>query len=103
MPAKPAKEQWTGTNVTKARAYWRMRLPLPCYLCGRPVVAEDKWVVEHMVPRSAGGSVLAVSNQFVSHRKCSDRSGGKITRAKQLAAKKAKWLDSAQSRNLRGV
>jgi len=71
---------WTGHKVTKARATWTQRLPLPCYQCKRPVYPGTAWVVEHMTPRSQGGT-LGPENQWVSHRHCSDRSGGRMAAA----------------------
>lgn len=67
--------RWAGRPVTKARAHWKARLPLPCYLCGGVVDGSRAWVVEHVIPRHLGGTDN-VSNQWVSHRTCSDRSGG---------------------------
>ncbi|WP_157602034.1 HNH endonuclease [Promicromonospora kroppenstedtii] len=76
---------WSGRVVTSARAHWRTRLPQPCYLCGKPVLPTQRWVVEHMVPRSQGGSLTARSNQWVSHRTCSDSSGGQLAQSKRKA------------------
>lgn len=74
--------EWAGRTVATARKHWKPRLPLPCFLCGLPVLPTQAWVVEHIVPRSLGGSLTNVSNQWVSHRKCSDRSGGRMGAAK---------------------
>ena len=79
--------KWAGRNVTSARAKWKPRLPLPCFLCGLPVLPEHRWVVEHIVPRSMGGSLTDPSNQWVSHRTCSDKSGGRMAAARQNANK----------------
>ena len=78
-PGKP--KPWSGRRVTSARAYWSARLaagPMPCALCGRPVHPTQPWVVEHLIERSRGGNVEARHNQGVSHRACSDRSGGQL-------------------------
>lgn len=69
---------WSGNTVRSARAYWEQRLPLPCHLCPHPVVPGQEWVVEHMTPRSRGGDPTDRANQWVSHRSCSDRSGGAL-------------------------
>ena len=79
--------EWAGRVVTSARAKWKPRLPLPCFQCGGPVLPEQAWVVEHIVPRSMGGSLTDPSNQWVSHRTCSDKSGGRMTAARQNANK----------------
>lgn len=76
-------KKWSGANVTKARAHWKKKLPLRCYLgCGGIVDGREAWVVEHIIPRSQGGDTLGVSNQWVSHRKCSDRQGGQMSAAR---------------------
>lgn len=92
------KQKWSGSNVTKARASWVKRLPLPCYLCSRPVTGLDPWVVEHMVPRSQGGDTLGVSNQWVSHRPCSDRQGGQIGSALTNASRSSARHEDQRTR-----
>lgn len=84
-----SRARWSGSNVTKARASWKTRLPLPCFLCKRPVTGAETWVVEHMVPRSQGGDVLGVSNQWVSHRTCSDKQGGQLGIARVNASRQS--------------
>ena len=83
-----AGDGWTGRAVATARDRWRVRLPLPCYLCGRPVDGRTPWVVEHDPPRwltrARGMRVDASSEAGVSHRTCSDASGGRT--AGQLRA-----------------
>ena len=69
---------WNGRTVTTARAAWKARLPLSCYLCGGIVDGTRPWVVEHILERSNGGHVTDPTNQWVSHRTCSDKSGGKL-------------------------
>lgn len=97
-------QAWTGRVVTAARAYWRPRLPLPCYWCGRPVLPTQAWVVEHKVPRSQGGSVTDRANQWVSHRRpCSDHSGAVMGAAITNARKARPRLDSERARGIRGI
>jgi hypothetical protein len=85
----PRGDAWAGRVVTTARARWKPRLPLPCWQCGKPVLPEQRWVVEHTTPRSQGGNVTAVANQWVSHRLCSDRSGGQLVQSRRRAQAKA--------------
>ena len=33
-------------------------LPRPCSRCGQPVYAEQRWHVDHVVPRRLGGGTL---------------------------------------------
>lgn len=102
-PATPGK--WAGRPVTTARAYWAPRLPLPCYLCGRPVTSTMKWVVEHVIPRALGGHATHRSNQWVSHRACSDRSGGQAGAPRTNATKPTVRArrDTNATRRIRGV
>ena len=76
---------WAGRVVTSARKHWAPRLPLPCWQCGKPVLSTQQWVVEHTHPRSQGGSTTGVHNQWVSHRTCSDASGGRLAQANKRA------------------
>jgi len=95
---------WTGRVVTTARAYWRPRLPLPCHWCGKPVYPDQPWVVEHITPRSQGGSVTDPANQWVSHRRpCSDVSGAKMGAAITNARKRQPRLESERGRGIRGI
>lgn len=76
-----AADDWTGRKVASARDRWRSRLPRPCYLCGRPVTG-GRWVVEHDPPRrwfrAQGIRAIPVAAEVgVSHRGCSDASGGR--------------------------
>lgn len=80
---------WSGHTVSKARAHWKARLPLPCHLCPGTVDGTRPWVVEHIVPRSLGGDTTDPSNQWVSHRTCSDKSGAKVRTARRRAAQPA--------------
>ena len=96
---------WSGTPVRTARAYWATRLPRPCHLCGRIVDGTTPWVVEHIIERARGGALTDRNNQAVSHRSCSDRSGGRIRAALTNSRKPAvvTRLASARARGLRGV
>ncbi|GAB2474430.1 hypothetical protein GCM10007967_32360 [Xylanimonas ulmi] len=81
-----AKRQWAGESVRRARAVMRPRLPLPCWWCKQPVLADAAWVVEHIVARSVRPDLAHdPSNWWVSHRRCSDASGGRLG-AKRKAA-----------------
>lgn len=84
-------KRWAGHVVTTAREAWERRLPLPCALCPGVVDGTTPWVVEHLVPRSTPGApdMSDVSNQWVSHRPCSDAQGGRMIQAKKKATKKA--------------
>lgn len=77
---------WSGDTVRKARATMRARLPLPCYHCQRVVTTDMNWVVEHVIPRALGGSTTDPSNWWVSHRRCSDKSGTQVRLARRTAA-----------------
>lgn len=76
-------DDWTGRKVATSRTRWRSRLPLPCYLgCGQVVDGATAWVVEHDPPRRwfrARGirRIPASAEVGVSHRACSDASGGR--------------------------
>lgn len=93
--------RWAGNTVRAARAHWKARLPLPCYRCGKPVLAEHNWHVEHIIDRAQGGD-HGVTNQWVSHARCNTSAGGKtgaaITNARReptvtrrLEDRRLKW------------
>lgn len=77
---------WSGYTVTKARAHWAARLPLPCFQCGKPVLPGQSWHVDHMTPREFGGS-LGIENTWPSHARCNTSAGGKRRAAITNAAK----------------
>lgn len=70
---------WSGRKVAAARAYWRPRLPLPCWRgCGRVLTADGPWTVGHIVDRALGGSETDPSNQLPECGKCNSSAGGKL-------------------------
>lgn len=95
--------RWAGSTVRAARSHWSARLPLPCALCGRPVTRDSAWVVEHVQPRSQGGDNTSRSNQWVSHRRCSDRSGGQMAARITNVRRSALHVDSERARGIRGI
>ena len=85
-----AAHAWSGDNVRRARAAMRPRLPLPCWWCKRPVLPGSNWVVEHVVPRSLRPDLaLDPSNWWVSHRRCSDASGGRMNARRKTTSPRA--------------
>jgi 5-methylcytosine-specific restriction endonuclease McrA len=98
--------RWSGSTVATARKHWALRLPLPCFICGGVVDSSMRWVVEHKVPRKMGGSDH-VSNQWVSHRLCSNQQGRQLQGGRNASTKtraKAKPVLSPPSeRGLRGI
>lgn len=98
-----SRRRWAGSRVRSARAHWAARLPLPCALgCGGVVDGRTPWVVEHLVPRSMGGSDH-VSNQGVSHRSCSDKQGGQLAARITNAPRQRQREESARARGIRGI
>lgn len=97
-------KRWAGRVVTNARQRWERKLrsgPLPCALgCGRLVhpdppgtpAGQSGWVVEHIIPRSSpyAPRMDDASNQGVSHRACSDASGGRLAHARKNNDRKAR-------------
>lgn len=104
---------WSGRTVTTARAYWRSRLEaegaLPCWRCPHPVTVRDRWQVEHIVPRSAGGDMTDVGNQWVSHGACNESHGGRLGQAARRAARgqstpaPAQAMTAERARGIRGI
>lgn len=77
-----------GYRSRDARKYWAARLPLPCLRCGKPVLPEHKWDVDHVVPLSTPGSPANdPNNQWTSHRVC-NRGHGQAIAQKNIRAKK---------------
>jgi hypothetical protein len=87
-------DDWGGRKVATSRARWSTRLPLPCWLgCGRVVDGRTPWVVEHDPPRwvqrQAGITRIPASSEVgVSHRSCSDSSGGRTGAARTNATRR---------------
>ena len=95
-------KNWTGWQSTKARRYWQPRLPLPCCRCGRPVMPDSQWQVDHWpIPREFGGT-----ETWPAHSLCNMSAGGKrgaeITNARKLEAKQLERMPSERERRIRG-
>lgn len=97
---------WSGRKVTTARALWLPRLPLPCRRCGRPVTADQRWTVGHVVDRALGGAETDPGNQWPEHARCNYSAGGKLGAAmtnQRRRARVASSMSGEQSRGIRGV
>ena len=96
---------WAGRTVTSARDYWRPRLPLPCWRCGRPVLPdpESGWHVGHIVDRALGGA-HGLANQWPEHKRCNLSAGGRAGAAKTNARRPvvAQRVERERDRGIRG-
>ena len=94
---------WGGREVTKARAHWASRLPVPCCRCHRPVLSTDSWQVDHWpIPREFGGT-----ETWPAHSLCNLSSGGKrgaeITNARRaVVATPTQRMTPERDRRIRG-
>lgn len=73
---------WTGAAVTRLRAAWALRLPLPCPRCGRPVHAQpaDGWDLGHQTPRALDSSrTWDPANLRPEHASCNRAAGARMT------------------------
>ncbi|MCL1871836.1 MAG: hypothetical protein FWF90_15680 [Promicromonosporaceae bacterium] len=98
-------DDWSGSKVAGARERWASRLPLVCYLCGRPVLPGTAWVVEHDPPRAwfrrQGMRVIPASSEVgVSHRTCSDSSGGRMVAAARASSSTTSSAPAWRGRHL---
>lgn len=82
-------KRYGGHTARMLRAYWRPRLPLPCWRCGHILTADRPWTVGHLVDRAAGGSNGAAN----THPECPScnfragaRTGARRRRARAAAA-----------------
>lgn len=96
-------QKWSGRVVTRARAYWAVRLPLPCRRCGKPVTKDQRWQVGHIVDRADRGAVADIANQWPEHGKCNESAGGRRGAAITNARRDAVVLASSRARGIRGV
>ena len=98
---------WGGRKVTRARALWAARLPLPCRRCRRPVYANQRWHVGHVVDLARGGAEDDVANQWPEHARCNESAGGTLgaqrsnARKTDLTARRDQRRE--RSRGIRGV
>lgn len=97
---------WSGRKVTKARALWAARLPLPCRRCGRPVHPGQRWQVGHVIDRARGGSDH-LENQWPEHAYCNESAGGKLGAARSNARRAdltaRRDIRRERARGIRGV
>lgn len=93
--------RWGGRASTSARALWATKLPLPCSKCGRPVLPTQRWHVDHVIPRWAGGA-LGPENQWPAHGACNEGAGGK--RGAQITnARRSSTVARMESERGRGI
>jgi 5-methylcytosine-specific restriction endonuclease McrA len=71
-----------GLNIADRRhlQYIRQRLiaehGMVCVLCGKPIESENELTIDHIIPRSLGGSTT-YGNCQLSHKLCNLRKGNK--------------------------
>lgn len=69
--------KWRGKRELRLKMYASLKGlhggVVPCFLCRRPVRFEDS-SLEHIVPRSQGGSDTR-DNLAISHRRCNFKRG----------------------------
>lgn len=78
LPAAGSTTKWKGTAVTRARAWMRDHTswPATCGHCGKPVLADEAWVLGHIKARATHPELTWVtSNWRIEHRQCSNKSG----------------------------
>lgn len=81
----PARRDWVGANRDKIRddVY---KSGVACWLCGKPIdwdaPKRSRWApsVDHVVPRSKGGSLFARSNAELAHYGCNSKRGNRAPR-----------------------
>ena len=93
---------WGGRRSTTARALFAGRLPLPCSRCGRMVMPTQRWDVDHLLPRWAGGTDEP-SNLWPAHARCNQADGGRRGAQVTNARKAHPQLASNRERGIRGL
>ena len=48
-----------------------------CYLCGQGLIWDDPWEIEHVIPRSRGGTD-DLNNLGLAHRSCNRVKGANL-------------------------
>lgn len=77
---------WGGRRAVAARAALAATLPAPCSKCGRLVYPEQRWDLDHLIPRSVRPDLAwDPANHAPSHARCNRRAGQRITTAKRRA------------------
>jgi hypothetical protein len=96
--------KYTGRHVTRLRDYWRPRLPLPCWRCGRVLHAtpEKGWTVGHLRDRALGGSIDDPSNTWPECPRCNFAAGGRLGAAR-TNAKRPKVVERRESERDRRI
>lgn len=79
---------WTGSRVTKARAYWAaqiengvaMGVPITCGRCDQPLDGITPWDVGHITALAEGGDI---NRHWPEHSSCNRRDGARRTNARK--------------------
>jgi len=70
---------WSGRKVTRARAIVLAFYGPTCWLCGKPITNGQPWDIDHVRPRSAGGSDT-LGNLRPAHASCNRGRGARPAR-----------------------
>lgn len=95
-----------ASNPRNGRPYRRLTayqrgLGLPCWRCGRPIdysltgyaAQRSRWsfTLDHAIPLSLGGDLLAPSNARSAHRRCNSARGNRITPTQPQERASRRW------------
>lgn len=75
-PAMTTKTYWGGHRTKTSRALVIKEYGQTCWLCGHWINLEDM-SVDHVIPRSKGGSITDLDNLRPAHSECNKRRGNR--------------------------
>ena len=79
---------WGGARVTRARAAWALRLPVPCSRCGRDVTPDQAWQLDHLTARAIDpAATWTTGNLWPAHRRCNESAGGRLGARRRWGAR----------------
>ena len=73
-PRDRAKSHWNATQTKKVREAIAKRDGPNCWLCGKPFAPKERPTLDHVTPKSMGGS-HRLPNLKIAHYSCNTKRG----------------------------
>ena len=83
---------WSGRKRMRMAALVKETYPPICWLCHAPITSDAEYSIDHVLPRSKGGSVWDIDNLRPAHLRCNlSRGNREPKRRTQLPPRSRPW------------
>jgi 5-methylcytosine-specific restriction endonuclease McrA len=89
-------ESWGGRKAQQYVQLVAATYGRTCWLCGLPVLANERFTADHVIPRSKGGAVYDLLNLAPAHKHCNESRGNRPAESYDHVEDSTSWFDTAR-------